>query len=485
MYTVKASGSEGRASWRRVSGDCLVNQSVDGLGAMFRGDKGRGGSAARELARAEGASQKVEKRAAAAVASAAESAAKAEKKADKSLARAAYTSRNAEKRAAAAVASAAESVAKAEKKAERKVCKSLAHVAHAKQKAEKRAAAAVASAAEKVAKTEKKAERSAKRAKVAESSAAASAAESKALFSGDAKSPRLTKKGRALAAELTAQSAGEHATEVERLMRHKTSVAVAREKVEKLAKIVSDKAEKLKGQRDKARRERRRSEQKLAKSLAATEKLKNGGVVSEKRSIHKLPEAVQALIEAADADTVKAEEVAEKRQEKIEDLIAEVQALRQKLDAKSLVEFDRLRHPTSGQSLTLEELLGKGNEAYSQGIVELALRLMSSCLSGGQAVSVVRAFVTALHPDRKEGRDYRIPSARRFNEWRRYLEPICHYLAVTTIKLAVRTHLSNDATTKNHIHILMAVYRCELPDGRVVDVVRSAATETSALTLPA
>ena len=160
-------------------------------------------------------------------------------------------------------------------------------------------------------------------------------------------------------------------------------------------------------------------------------------------------------------------------------------ALRQKLDAKSLVEFDRLRHPTSGQSPTLEELLGKDNKDCSQGIAELTLRPTSNCLSGGKAVSVVRAFVTVLHPDRVGGRDYRVPSAKRFYEWRRYLEPSCHYPAVTTIRIAVRTHLSNDASTKNHVHILMAVYRCALPDGRVVVVVRSAAAETFALTLPA
>ena len=100
-------------------------------------------------------------------------------------------------------------------------------------------------------------------------------------------------------------------------------------------------------------------------------------------------------------------------------------------------------------------------------------------------MSVVRAFVTVLHPDRVEGLDHRVPSAKRFNEWRRYLEPTCHYPAVTTIRIAVRTHLSNDANTKNHVQILMAVYRCELPDGRVVDVVRSAAAETFALTPPA
>ena len=49
----------------------------------------------------------------------------------------------------------------------------------------------------------------------------------------------------------------------------------------------------------------------------------------------------------------------------------------------------------------------------------------------------------------------------------------------------MRTHLSNDASTKNHVQILMAVYRCELPDGRVIDVVSSAAAEAFALTLTA
>ena len=51
-YTVKASGRDGRASWCRVSGEWLVPRRLDGIGAVFRGDEGRGGSAARELARA-------------------------------------------------------------------------------------------------------------------------------------------------------------------------------------------------------------------------------------------------------------------------------------------------------------------------------------------------------------------------------------------------------------------------------------------------
>ena len=120
---------------------------------------------------------------------------------------------------------------------------------------------------------------------------------------------------------------------------------------------------------------------------------------------------------------------------------------------------------------TWQAHLATSGESYSQEIVELALRLMSEALSGHQAVSVIRAFVTMLHPGQVEGQDYRIPTARRFNEWRRYLEPTCHFLAVSTIRLAHRTHFSDDATTKKHIHILMAVYRCELPNGLVVDVV--------------
>ena len=43
-----------------------------------------------------------------------------------------------------------------------------------------------------------------------------------------------------------------------------------------------------------------------------------------------------------------AEVVGEALQEEVDELSAEVRALRRKLDAKSLVEFDRLRHPTSG-----------------------------------------------------------------------------------------------------------------------------------------
>jgi len=102
----------------------------------------------------------------------------------------------------------------------------------------------VATAAENVAKAKKNLDALAKRARVAECSATASAAESRALFSGDATSLKLTKKGRLLAAKVQAESAWEHETKVKRLMRHVTSEAKAREKAKDLAKIASDKAEK-------------------------------------------------------------------------------------------------------------------------------------------------------------------------------------------------------------------------------------------------
>ena len=226
--------------------------------------------------------------------------AKVEREAEKELLRAADASRRVEKQAAAKVAAAAKSVAKAEKKAG---IDSL-RAADSSRKAVKRAAKEVATAAENVAKAKKNLDKLAKRARVAESSAAASAAESRAHFSGDVTSPRLTKKGRSLAAEVQELSTREHETKVKRLMRHLSSEAKAREKAKDLAKTASDKAEKLTLQRDKARAEKRRSGKKLAKTHAATAKLKNGGSSS---ATHKLPGAFRARIEAAEADAVAAE----------------------------------------------------------------------------------------------------------------------------------------------------------------------------------
>ena len=277
-YYVKSSGSDGRVSRRRVSGDFLVRQSLDGVGAMFRGDERRGGSAARDLARAADVCRKADERAAAAVATseaaAAKRVAKAKKEAEKELLRAADASRRLEKEAAAKVAAAAKRLAKAEKKAE---IDSL-RAADTSRKAVKRAAVESAAATESVAQAKKEVIELKKRAKAAESSAAASAAERDALYSGDLTSPRLTKEGLLLAAKVQVQSTWEHETKVRRLKRHVTSEAKARENAENVAKIKAEVeiAEKATRQRNKARREKRQSGKKLAKASAAAAKLKNG-----------------------------------------------------------------------------------------------------------------------------------------------------------------------------------------------------------------
>ena len=67
------------------------------------------------------------------------------------------------------------------------------------------------------------------------------------------------------------------------------------------------------------------------------------------------------------------------------------------------------------------------------------------------------------NPDLKEGVNYRIPSAARFKEWRSFLGPVCHYISVSVIKLAVRTHLLHDATTKDGISVFQTTARVEVP----------------------
>ena len=101
---------------------------------------------------------------------------------------------------------------------------------------------------------------------------------------------------------------------------------------------------------------------------------------------------------------------------------------------------------------------------YCQDIIELGLRLMGLELSAQQAQSVLRAFVEFQYPDKVEGIDYRIPDVRRFNEWRNYLGPLAHYVALSTVVTAERTHVLSDATTKRGYSVLQTVMRCEVTD---------------------
>ena len=102
-------------------------------------------------------------------------------------------------------------------------------------------------------------------------------------------------------------------------------------------------------------------------------------------------------------------------------------------------------------------------ERYSQDAVGLGLELMSKGLTAEQAVSVVRTFANFEYPDKEEGKDYRIPDASRFREWRMVLEPISHYMAVSLVRRSDHYHLTHDASTKGKlVHICQAAVTCVL-----------------------
>ena len=85
--------------------------------------------------------------------------------------------------------------------------------------------------------------------------------------------------------------------------------------------------------------------------------------------------------------------------------------------------------------------------------------LMEKDLSGGQAEPVTRAFVAFQHPHLVENVGYRTPPAARFTERRISSGPICHFIAVSTIRSDVRVSPIHDATTKKGISAFQAAAR--------------------------
>jgi hypothetical protein len=279
---------------------------------------------------------------------------------------------------------------------------------------------------------------------------------------------KLSKEGKALAQRL----AEECAPEIKRLKRNVEVEVKVREKAEVKAAAAEEKSASMRLLKNSAHASKRAAERKLeASEKKGLKKAIKREHKMSKLPTSKLPAHVRARVKAAEADMAAAHGKTEAIQGEVKELEKLVATLRSKLDPKSRVEFDRLRDSTGFGTPTLKELLGKEGEMFSQGIIELMFRLMAGRLSAPQAVAVIRTFVAVLHSESVKGCDYRIPSAQRFNEWCRYLEPIWHFLAVTSIKLSVQTHLSSNATTKKHIHPLMALYLCELPNGLIVDVV--------------
>ena len=75
-----------------------------------------------------------------------------------------------------------------------------------------------------------------------------------------------------------------------------------------------------------------------------------------------------------------------------------------------------------------------------------------------------------LHPDLTEDEDYRVPSLYILKRWRRLLEPLCHFIALSALDRANIIHLLSDATTKRHVGVFHINAKIEVKgvDGTVM-----------------
>jgi hypothetical protein len=304
--------------------------------------------------------------------------------------------------------------------------------------------------------------------KVAEAETAAMVAERDALFSGgDPDDPRFSRKGRDLIKALqNATAEGQLKRQLASQKRTHEEATKGMTDALKAALQGLENAQRLK-ELALARAKSFRKELKIVSAKLTAQLNKDARLAKAKR--RDLPPEMRERVEAAEADTAAAEERAESSEEKATEIEKMLQALlKAKLGKETNVDLGDVTVEDAAR-LPLWKMLGKRCEPYSQDVIELGLTLMAQRLTAPQAVSVMRAFLRTEYPDKTEGVDYRVPSDARFREWRRYLEPICHFLSLSVIAVADRTHIMHDATTKHHIHIIQSVYRCEFhnADGTV------------------
>lgn len=83
--------------------------------------------------------------------------------------------------------------------------------------------------------------------------------------------------------------------------------------------------------------------------------------------------------------------------------------------------------------IDLRQMLGMKGEKYSRPAVELGMEIMGHGMSAQTARDTIRTFMARLYPDQVEDRDYRVPSVKMLKRWRRLLEPVCHFLALSAM----------------------------------------------------
>jgi hypothetical protein len=133
--------------------------------------------------------------------------------------------------------------------------------------------------------------------------------------------------------------------------------------------------------------------------------------------------------------------------------------------------LDEANKKSEGPTSKFVQSFGRKGSKWSQDIVELGLSMMTQSISSTQAVEMIRIFVSFECPHMKEGKDYRIPDARQFRKWRKFLLPISEYIGVSVVKMSKLSHVMHDATTKLGIHFLHTYVRCGIDvDGKTVVV---------------
>ena len=78
------------------------------------------------------------------------------------------------------------------------------------------------------------------------------------------------------------------------------------------------------------------------------------------------------------------------------------------------------------------------------------------------AKDTIRTFMSRLYPLKSEGIDYRMPSITMLLRWRRLLEPVCHFIALSAMDQAHLVHVLSDACTKRHVGVFHVNVKIEV-----------------------
>ncbi len=87
---------------------------------------------------------------------------------------------------------------------------------------------------------------------------------------------------------------------------------------------------------------------------------------------------------------------------------------------------------------------------------------LTTGMSAQMCKDTIRTFLSRLYPLKSEGIDYRVPSITMLLRWRRLLEPVCHFIALSAIDQAHLVHVLSDACTKRHVGVFHVNVKIEV-----------------------